>query len=297
MIDFGALQVSSVGDLSPQDFRRLADVMRRESGVELLDTKISFVQSRILRRLRALNLNSYQAYCDIVEQGDGHNERLNMLSALTTNVTGFFRERHHFDYLKDHRIPDLTKRLRAGASVRVWSAGCSTGEEPYSLALTFLEASPDIGNYDFKILATDIDPLILKKAMIGNYRAAELKSVPPQLRNRYFRAEDGPGDLQAVSEDLRKLVTFRRLNLLDPWPLTRVFDIILCRNVVIYFAEETKVAIWEKMMRQLHPMGCLMTGHAERLNGPAAAEMELVTTTTYQLAKLPDAQQRKPKCP
>jgi chemotaxis protein methyltransferase CheR len=266
--------------LSPEDFQRIASVLRRETGIELSEAKLPLVQSRLLRRLRALRLPDYGSYCRMVEADEAGDERLQMMSVLTTNVTGFFREDHHFRALLKDRIPDLISRLRMGGSVRIWSAGCSSGEEPYSLALTFLEAMPDISKYDFRLLATDIDPAILKIAVAGRYPDNALTGVPDDLRARYF-SEAGDG-ISVVEPEIRNLVTFRRLNLIEPWPLTRAFDVIMCRNVVIYFGDDTKAEIWSRMVRQLQPDGWLITGHSERLNGSASDEMQLVATTTYR---------------
>lgn len=270
--------------LSRQNFDRIAKVMRRTAGIELPLAKLPLVQSRLLRRLRALRLPDYTTYCDVIESDEADAERDKMLSALTTNVTGFFRELHHFVALKQHRLPELADRLRAGARVRVWSAGCSSGEEPYSLALMFLEAIPDIGRRDFKILATDIDQAVLSIATEGAYPEASLKNVSEAQRAAYFQpVEFDPGRFR-VTDALRELVVFRRLNLIESWPLTRAFDVIMCRNVVIYFDNDTKAEIWSRIVQKLQPDGWLLTGHSERLNGPAAAKMELVTTTTYRPA-------------
>ena len=269
-------------ELCRADFNRIAEVMRREAGIELAASKLPLVQSRLRRRLKALCLTDYASYCDLVETAGADDERLELLSVLTTNVTGFFREAHHFDYIARLRIPDLAARLKAGDAVRLWSAGCSTGEEACSLALTFLDAIPDIARYDFRILATDIAPAVIATAVAGVYARTDLSSVPEHLRAAYFQPDDTPAGEMRIAKAVRDLITYRRLNLINPWPLSRRFDVILCRNVVIYFGDETKAAIWTRMARQLRPDGLLMTGHSERLTGSAAEEMALVSTTTYR---------------
>jgi len=268
--------------LSSADFRRIAASIQREAGIELPDSKRNLAQSRILKRLRHLGMTNFGDYCDFIEQPDNAAERMEMLSVLTTNVTGFFREKHHFSYLDDHCIPALLRRLRGGGSVRVWSAGCSTGEEPYSIALTFLRAMPDIQRYDFKIIATDIDPSVLNYALAGEYADDRLSAVPADLRSAHFAAiRDEPGQFQ-ISPTLRKIVTIRQLNLISPWPFSRKFDVIFCRNVVIYFDAATKTQVWQKLIAQLAPDGVLMTGHSERLSGDSVRDLDNVATTTYR---------------
>ncbi len=283
-------------DLSGRDFRRIADVMRRDTGIELPENKLPLVQSRIIRRLRALNLNDFQSYCDLIEQSKTGTERLEMLSALTTNITGFFRENHHFEYLRETCIPQLAEAVRAGRPVRIWSAGCSTGEEPYSLGLTFLDAVPDLSQWDFKILATDIDPAVLTMAINGYYSVSQLEKVPKALRERFFLSASTGRDEYQVRPELRDLITFRRLNMIENWPMSKSFDVIVCRNVVIYFGEETKSDIWTRLAQKLVPGGILITGHSERLSGPAACDMRLVSTTTYQHASPGSDTKRNATC-
>lgn len=271
-----------VDDLNTKDFERIADVLKREAGIALSVAKLPLVQSRLLRRLRALCLADYSSYCDIIESDDAETERSEMVSALTTNVTGFFREKHHFEFLKQHRIQELVTRLKRGYPVRIWSAGCSSGEEPYSLALTFLNALPDIGKRDFKILATDIDQSILSVAVKGSYPEDTLNGIQATQRAKFFVPDTAFSGHFRVSDAMRDLVVFRRLNLIDPWPFSRAFDLIMCRNVVIYFGDETKADVWSRMVQHLRPEGYLFTGHSERLSGRAAHEMELVATTTYK---------------
>lgn len=269
-------------DLSPEEFRRIAALLQREAGIELTEGKLPLVHSRLSGRLRSLGLGSYAAYCDFIEGADGEAERLEMLSVLTTNVTRFYREPHHFDYLRQHMIPDLAQVLRRGGAVRVWSAGCASGEEPYTLGLTFLQEMPDIARYDFRILASDIDPAILRLAAAGTYSLRSLGQVPKGQLEQYFHRNEAASDSWDVGPELRGLITFRRLNLIGTWPFTRQFDVIMCRNVVIYFAAQTKADIWSRMVAALRPGGWLLTGHSERLSEQAAAQTEPLYTTTYR---------------
>jgi len=277
---------ASAGDrmreLSPAEFERIAAVLQAEAGIELTEGKLPLVHSRLSGRLRSLGLQSYRAYCDYVESAEGQGERLEMLSVLTTNVTRFFREPHHFDYLRKDLIPDLTRVLRRGGKVRAWSAGCASGEEPYSLALTFLENVPDISRLDFRILATDIDPAILRQASAGLYSGLALSQVPAEQKAAYFRPCPSGADAWEVGPEIRGLVTFRRLNLIGSWPFNRPFDLIMCRNVVIYFGADTKATVWSRLVGTVRPGGWLITGHSERLSDEAAADMEPLYTTTYR---------------
>ncbi|MAQ85592.1 MAG: chemotaxis protein [Maritimibacter sp.] len=269
-------------ELSVGDFRRIAALLLSEAGIELTEGKLPLVHSRLSARLRSLRIKSYGDYCDYIESDAGKPERLEMLSVLTTNVTRFFREPHHFEFLRKKRIPELVDVLKRGGQVRIWSAGCASGEEPYSLALTFLQEMPDIARYDFRILASDIDPAILRAAAAGLYTERSLSQVPEEQRRAHFtRAETG-ADLWSVGPQMRELITFRRLNLIGPWPFTRPFDVIMCRNVVIYFGPETKADIWARFVDQLTPEGWLITGHSERLTDDAARRTELIHTTTYR---------------
>ncbi len=269
-------------ELSPAEFKRIATLLQSEAGIELTPAKLPLAHSRLSARLRALGLKSYGDYCDFIESQDGKDERLEMLSVLTTNVTRFYREPHHFENLTKVMIPELMTTLKKGGSARIWSAGCSTGEEPYTLALTFLSAAPDIARYDFKILASDIDPTVLKTAETGIYAAHSLAQVPEAQRRRYFSQADAKRDTWAVGAELKKLIEFQRLNLIGNWSFPHQFDVIMCRNVVIYFAPETKALVWNRFLQQLRPGGWLITGHSERLSSEAATLTETIHTTTYR---------------
>ncbi|WP_172293909.1 protein-glutamate O-methyltransferase CheR [Pseudoruegeria sp. HB172150] len=283
-------------ELSLAEFHRIADLLLREAGIELTESKLPLVHSRLSGRLRSLGLTTYRAYCDFIEGIDGETERLEMLSVLTTNVTRFFREPHHFDYLRQHMIPELRITLQSGGSVRIWSAGCASGEEPYTLALTFLQEIPDIARYDFRILASDIDPAILQLASAGTYSSRSLAQVPQDQKDRYFRPCTDDPDSWQVGSELQSLITFRRLNLIGEWPFKRKFDVIMCRNVVIYFGAETKAAVWKRFVENLHPGGWLITGHSERLTDCAATLTEPLYTTTYRRREATPRPKEEPTC-
>lgn len=275
------LEPASGGEfrMTEKDFRRIASILYEDSGISLPDTKSTLVYSRLAKRLRALGIASFADYCTFVVSDAGADERMVMLAALTTNVTHFFREPHHFEHMRTHLLPPLIERARRGGRVRIWSAGCSNGHEPYSIALTILQAMPDAGEHDVKILASDIDPNVVAFGRAGLYDETAIKPVPAELRRRWFEKE---GDRHRASEALRDLVSFRELNLIGTWPMKGKFDAIFCRNVTIYFDEPTRQKVWDRFCQTLVPGGFIYIGHSERMAGPAAARMHLVGNTIYQ---------------
>lgn len=266
--------------LSAADLARIAVVLRREAGIELPDGKASLVQARLSKRLRALALNSYSAYCDLVEADAADGERMELLSALTTNVTKFFRERHHFDDLAERLLPEMLSKLRSGGAVRIWSAACSSGEEPYSLAMTLLSRAPELRNLDLRILGTDIDPQILSVARRGFYSSEALLDEDGRRLKAFF--EDTGHNQIRVIDDIRKIITFNRLNLHQKWPMKRQFDLIMCRNVVIYFNKSDEAQIWRRMTDALLPGGHIMIGHSERIHEAERIGLSLDGVTTYR---------------
>jgi chemotaxis protein methyltransferase CheR len=263
-----------------EDFRTIAATLHAACGIALQDTKATLVYSRLAKRLRALGLESFRDYCALVSGADGLDERQQMIVALTTNVTRFFREPHHFDHLRDKVLPPLLANARRGGAVRIWSAGSSNGQEAYTIGLTILSLMPDAADLDVRILATDIDTKMLAEGRRAVYSDQLLSAVPAELRSRWFE-RDG-ADWRA-SEPLRRLVTFNELNLIGDWPMRRQFQAIFCRNVVIYFEEETQSQVFNRFVPLLAPEGRLYIGHSERVCGPAAARFETDGVTTYRL--------------
>ena len=250
-----------------EDFRRIATILYADAGISLADSKAALVYSRLARRLRALGLESFRDYCALIGQRDGLDERQRMLAALTTNVTRFFREPHHFEHLAAKVLPRLAARARAGGRVRMWSAGCSTGPEAYSIAMTLLEALPEAADLDVRILATDIDPDVLAAAENGLYSDRALAPAPAEQRRRWFRPEREAGALNwRAVQALQSLIVFRELNLVaQPWPMKGRFDVIFCRNVMIYFDEATQAQLIAALVDRLEPGGQLYIGHSERV--------------------------------
>jgi chemotaxis protein methyltransferase CheR len=248
------------------DFRKIAELVHSEAGIVLTETKANLVYSRLAKRLRAIGLRSFRDYCTLIQGIDGNDERQAMISAMTTNVTRFFRENHHFEYLQAHVLPGLLEGARKSRRVRIWSAGCSSGEEAYSIALTILAVMPEAVDLDVRILATDIDPEMLRRGAAGIYPVRQLGDVPLEMRRNWFKpvAHSGGNEME-VSPALRSLVSFRELNLLREWPMKGKFDIVFCRNVMIYFDDETQNTAWGRFAAILQPGGTLCIGHSERI--------------------------------
>lgn len=246
--------------LTEEDFTAIAAMVRQASGIVLGANKRDLVYSRLRRRLRALRLSSFAEYRTKLEGDGGPAERVRMINAVTTNLTGFFRENHHFDHLARQVLSALP---RQGRRLRIWSAGCSSGEEPYSLALTMLGAMPDLASWDARILATDIDTDMVATAAAGRYAADRLAPVPADLRGEHLlRQADGSVEMGPKA---KALITFKPLNLLGPWPMRGPFDVIFCRNVVIYFDKPTQRELFDRYAEMLVPGGHLYVGHSESL--------------------------------
>jgi len=265
------------------DFRQIAALVHSEAGIVLAETKANLVYSRLAKRLRAIGLRTFREYCALIQGVEGTDERQAMIAAMTTNVTRFYREAHHFEYLKTHVLPELLEGARKGGKVRIWSAGCSSGEEPYSIALTILGIEPDAADYDIRILATDIDPEMLRRGRTGVYPAKQVGDVPAELRRRWLKASGS--DIE-VGPELEELVRFRELNLLREWPMRGRFDIIFCRNVMIYFDDDTQNATWDRFAEILQRGGLLCIGHSERIT-LTSHPFDLVGQTIYRRRSAP----------
>jgi chemotaxis protein methyltransferase CheR len=256
--------------LSKRDFERLRALIYTESGINLSSDKKTMLEIRIKRRLHSLDVSSFAEYCDHVFEPDGkENELVHLIDVVTTNKTDFFREAGHFDYLVSKALPDLAVRNGAGRKSLVWSAGCSTGEEPYTLAMVLSEYAQDCPGFRFNVLATDISTAVLEKARMGIFKADVVRPVAQDLRRKYFmRSRDPESDVVRVVPELRALVEFRRVNFMeDNFGLPESPEIIFCRNVIIYFDRPTQVRLLKKLTRQLAPGGYFFAGHSESLQG------------------------------
>lgn len=268
--------------LTAADFRALAEILHADSGIHLPDSKAALVYSRLAKRLRALGLKSFRDYVALLSEPGETEERARLLMALTTNVTRFFREPHHFDHLVEQVLTPRADAVRRGAQLRMWSAACSTGQEPYSMALAVLSVWPDAANLDIKILATDIDASVVEIGRAGAYSAEAIDAIPAAFRNRWLEKDAQSARTWRVGADARALVSFKTLNLISAWPLKRPFDVIFCRNVVIYFEEATQTKLWSRFREQLAPDGRLYVGHSERVPD---AGFESDGQTVYRLAR------------
>ena len=263
--------------LNDREFQQIAAMLYEDSGIHLPDGKASLVHSRLCKRLRALGLESFRDYIALVSSDRGAVERRAMLSALTTNVTRFYREEHHFADVVERMQEGWAEAARKGARLRFWSSACSSGEEPYTLALTLLDVLPEAANLDVKILATDIDPAIIAKAERGVYGHAQVAAVPDRQRQRWMTRS---GEDYALGPEVRALVSFRELNLMGQWPMKGPFQAIFCRNVAIYFDSETQERLWSRFAPLLTADGRLYIGHSERVGD---ARFEPSGQTAYKL--------------
>jgi len=246
------------------DFNFIRRVVVEQTGITLSEQKRELVYGRLAKRLRALDLQTFAQYCSHLEQNP--DELHELVNAITTNLTSFFREPYHFDYLRDTLLPDLLRSNAQSRRIRIWSAGCSTGEEPYTIAMVLRDALPAGQGWDAKILATDIDSNVLAKAQQGVYAEERASGVPERYQRRSFRR--GQGDnagMLRVSDEVRSLITFRQLNLMQEWPMRGPFDVIFCRNVVIYFDKPTQRRLFDRYADLLVDGGHLFIGHSETL--------------------------------
>lgn len=246
------------------DFAFLSRLAYEHTGIRLGDNKRQMVYGRLARRIRELGLGSFRDYCARVER-DPQQELGELVNAITTNLTAFFRENHHFEHLAGTALPEIMARNAATRRLRVWSAGCSTGEEAYSIAMTLAEAA-DLSGWDARILATDIDTNVVAKANAGVYAEDRVRNIDPRRLRRWLRHGTGAhAGRYRVAEALAGMIAFRQLNLLGPWPMRGPFDVIFCRNVVIYFDKETQRKLFARYADILAPHGYLYIGHSETL--------------------------------
>jgi len=270
--------------LTEQEFQLISDLVYRHCGINLHDGKKELVRARLAKLVRSSGAASVSEYLAQVRADASGREFATLIDAISTNLTSFFREKTHFEYLKDKFLPSIASAQRHGTRcrVRAWSAGCSSGEEAYSLAITLLEAAGGGPAWDAKLLATDISRPVLQKARTGIYDKSRLASVAPELRSQYFT----PTNLQnqpafAVSDALRRVVQFNYLNLMDTWPFSGPFDFIFCRNVMIYFDKKTQENLVNRFWQCLRPGGMLFTGHSESLTG-VSHKFSYVLPTVYE---------------
>lgn len=284
-------------ELSEASFGKIAELSKSYAGIVLSPSKTPMVKSRLTRRLRKLKISSFDDYLKFLESPDGASELGEFISALTTNVSQFFREDHHFAFFRETILPALKEKLKQGQKVRIWSAGCSTGQEPYTLAMTMLDCDSSIAEEDIKILATDIDPVVLRVAAEGAYSEAQIAGIPQAFLQDYFdeRVVEG-ASVYHTKPSLKNLVSYRQLNLNASWPMKGKFDLIMCRNVMIYFDEQTQDSLLEKFAQKMDTSGWLMIGHSERMPGKSTKLFNSVGVTTYQLQQQPSLAEKESRC-
>jgi chemotaxis protein methyltransferase CheR len=279
--------VQSYPIMSEKDFRRFRDLIYDQCGINLLPKKKLMLTGRISKRLRELDISSFAEYFDYVTSSKGRSEELiRMIDVVTTNKTDFFREPKHFDFLINLALPNILQSGRATSHNRlnIWSAGCSSGEEPYTLAMVLSEFFRATGQGGFSILATDISTRVLNIAQKGIYPERSVAPVSIQLKQKYLMKGKGSrAGLCRIVPELRKCIQFRHLNLIGGrnFELRTKMDIIFCRNVIIYFDRNTQIQLFEKFYHQLNPGGYLFIGHSETLHG-INDQFEPVSVAVYR---------------
>ncbi len=265
--------------MDPKIFNRFRELVYAKSGITLGPHKAPLVSARVARRMRALSISSHDDYLDLILQDDSGEELIHFLDAISTNVTSFYREPDHFEFLAEA----LQRWQKEGQTrFRIWCAAASTGEEPYTLAMTAMETlGPTLR--DFRILATDISTRVLQKCLDGTYLQSKVQGIPPALLSRYFsRYNDDAEICYSANNDLRKIITFKRLNLATPpYPMKGPMDVIFCRNVMIYFDEGLRKSLAQEAKRLLKPGGYFIVGHSESLVG-SAREFRVIRPSVYQ---------------
>ena len=274
--------------ITDREFHHFRALVLQQTGISLGDSKRQLVCSRLGKRLRHYGYSTFSQYYDhLVERDPDGEELVRMINAITTNKTDFFREAHHFEFIRSGILPGLVSDAGTGGGrrLRVWSAGCSSGEEPYSIALMVMEGLPRPWAWDVKILASDIDTDMLAKGREGVYGEDRLATLPPDLRERYFlRGRGSREGLVCVRPEVKELVAFRRINLRDEtWPIRTLFDWIFCRNVIIYFDRALQEGLVSRFVQLLKPGGYLFLGHSESLLGMRLG-LKYVGNTVYQKA-------------
>jgi len=256
--------------LSKNEFDKLSHFIHERSGIKMPPSKKIMMEARLKKRLRDLNINSYKEYCDFLfSKKNSQEEITHMVDVITTNKTDYFREPRQFTFLSEVALPTLFEESQVGVKqpLKVWSAGCSTGEEPYTISIVINEFAKKINKYMFGILATDISTIVLQKAKTGIYEEEKIEVVAPELKRKYFlRSKDKRKKLVRLIPEIRNSVTFQYLNFMDNnYGIEEMFDVIFCRNVIIYFDKPTQDKLIEKLVRYLNPGGYLFMGHSESI--------------------------------
>lgn len=250
-------------EFTREDFDYLRKIVTDTTGILADDDKYTMYYSRLARRVRKLGLSDFSEYRTFLNK-NMDSEITELVNSVTTNLTSFFRENHHFDFIKDTIVPEI--KARGQKKIRIWSSACSTGEEPYSIAISLAEAIPDYKRWDIEILATDIDSNVVQKGASAVYDMSRVDGLDSSILKKYFRKGTGKNEgLVRVNPELVKLIRFQQLNLLHKWPIYDVMDFIFCRNVVIYFDNPTKIKLVERFHKLMSEDSYLFMGHSESL--------------------------------
>ncbi len=256
--------------LSDKEFDKIRDRIYQIAGISLGEAKRVLVVSRLTKIVRAKNLKSFDAYVDFLDKRASRDDKQVFVNALTTNLTRFYREDHHFDHLVEYvgrLVANPRYKSSTGKSrLRIWSAGCSTGQEPYTIAMALMQNFPQLKSWDFKILATDVDTDVIAKAAMGVYPAGELEGLSKSQASMFEKMPDGN---VRIPMNLRNLMTFKPLNLMLDWPMKGPFDAIFCRNVTIYFDKATQTEVFTRFSELLPEDGYLYIGHSENMRAAA----------------------------
>ena len=269
---------------SDKEFNFISQLVGERTGIVLSAAKRQMVYGRLSRRLRQLKLTKFSDYCDLLTSGH-EGELIEFTNAITTNLTAFFRENHHFEHLKDTVLPALIKKNASTKRLRIWSAGCSSGEEPYSIAMCVREMLPKSSGWDVKILATDLDSNMVQRGKDGIYTAERVEGLTETRMKKWVKRGKGENsDKVRMSDDLREIITFKELNLMEGWPMKGQFDFMFCRNVVIYFNKDTQRELFDRYADLLTDDAHLYIGHSESLN-KVTDRFNLLGKTIYQKVK------------
>ncbi len=270
-------------DFRDEDFEYITHLVKEKTGIKLAQHKRNMVYSRLARRLRELKFQAFSDYLDYLSSDDGETEVGNFVNAITTNLTSFFREDHHFRHLKES-VQEILATKPLERKMRIWSSASSSGQEPYSIAMTVCDAMQNnLSSWDTKILATDIDTNMLDKCKKGMYPSNMLEDIPEEYRKKYVIGSDSKEEI-LMADNIKKILTFKQLNLLHEWPMKGPFDFVFCRNVVIYFDKPTQIDLFSRMAELLKPDGILYIGHSESLF-KVSDRFELIGRTIYRRIK------------
>ncbi len=268
-------------EFTSSDFEAVRKTLYEQAGISLNDGKADLAYGRLARRLRGLQMSRFSDYLAYVNSTEG--EMMHFINALTTNLTAFFREPHHFEFLEKTALPEIMRRHQRDRRVRFWSAGCSTGEEPYSIAMTLAESPIISSPWDTKLLATDLDSNVVETAREGRYAEKRIEGLSSARARKWFHTLPGGSEVQ-VKEVLQDIITFKQLNLMHDWPMRGPFDMIFCRNVVIYFDKSTQMRLFERYADILVDGGYLFLGHSETMHN-LSDRFELIGKTIYRKVK------------